>query len=44
MIISFIIGFIQSKKVVVNRLKEIYKKCDNNGEAFCDRVYNEFLD
>jgi hypothetical protein len=28
---------------VINRLKDISTLCNNNGERFYDRVFNEFL-
>lgn len=42
MIISFVFGVVQSKKVVIKRLQKISDESDNNGERFYDRVYNEF--
>ena len=28
---------------VINKLKDISDRCDNNSERFYDRVFNEFL-
>jgi hypothetical protein len=42
-LISFLLGVAKGSQHVIKRLSKIDKGCGNNGEAFYDRVYNEFL-
>lgn len=30
-------------KKIINKLEQISDECDNNGDRFYDRVFNEFL-